>query len=76
MAANKHLPGTPVFALKRPQHEVELFHFSLYNDCVLVASETTSQSFICYKIIDEFLQNKQNESTKWAVVLTDDDVGK
>jgi hypothetical protein len=56
----------PILAIKRPQQEVELFNFALHNDCVLVVSEQTSKRFICYQIINEFLQN---ESTKLAVVV-------
>ena len=68
MAATRSGVGMPVLALKRPQHDVELFNFALHNDCVLIVSEKTSKDFICFQIIDEFLQN---ESNLWAVVLID-----
>ena len=64
--------GMPVIALKRPHHEAELFNFALHHDCALVVSVPTSKSFICYQIVNEFLQN---ESEKWAVVLIDDSSG-
>ena len=64
--------GLPVLALKRPQHEVEMFNFALSNDCTLVMSNQTSKSFICYEIVNEFYQN---ESKNWAVVMVDDSSG-
>ena len=72
MAEKRAGLGMPLLAIKRPQHEVELFNFALNNDCMLVVSEHTSKCFICYQIINEFLQN---ESNKWAVVLVDDSSG-
>ena len=72
MAAARSRLGMPIIAIKRAQHEVELFNFALHDDCALVVSERTSKNFICYQIINEFLQN---ESKKWAVVLVDDSSG-
>ena len=72
MATTVGKPGLPVLALKRPQHQVELFNFALHNDCTLVVSKQTSKSFICYELINEF---RQNESNKWAVVMVDENSG-
>ena len=65
--------GLPILALKRPRHEVELFNFALQNDCALVVSENTSKDFVCYELVNEFLQN---ESEKWSVVVYDDISGR
>ncbi|XP_028398652.1 endoribonuclease Dicer-like [Dendronephthya gigantea] len=64
--------GLPVLALKRPHHEVELFDFAFQNDCALVISKRTSRDFLCYELVNEFLQN---ESGKWTVVVYDDNSG-
>ena len=72
MAEKRVSLGMPLLAMKRPQQEVELFNFALNNDCMLVVAEHTSKCFICFQIINEFLQN---ESNKLAVVLVDDNSG-